>query len=93
MTAVALMRSARAPRGKTPRAAARIRGQAMVEFICVLVPLLLLILGAIQFALIYQAKITLNYAAFEAARAGSLTGARMLFVSLDRNSFRFSLSP
>ena len=47
-------------------------GQSMTEFIIVLPVLLLLILGAVQFALIYHAKITLNYAAFEAVRAGTL---------------------
>lgn len=51
-------------------------GQAMVEFLIVIPLLLLILLGTLQFALIYQAKITLNYAAFEAARAGSLNGAR-----------------
>lgn len=68
----------------------RAGGQAMVEFVIVVVPLLLLILGAIQFALIYQAKITLNYAAFETARAGSLTGARMIFME---NAFTRALGP
>lgn len=52
------------------------RGQAMVEFLIVIPLLLLILLGTLQFALIYQAKITLNYAAFEAARAGSLNNAR-----------------
>ena len=47
-------------------------GQGMVEFLIVLPVMLLLLFGAIQFALIYHAKITLNYAAFEAVRAGSL---------------------
>lgn len=47
-------------------------GQSMVEFLVILPTMLLLIFGTIQFALIYHAKITLNYAAFEAARAGSL---------------------
>ena len=47
-------------------------GQSMTEFLVVLPVLLLLILGAVQFALIYHAKITLNYAAFEAVRAGTL---------------------
>jgi Flp pilus assembly protein TadG len=49
-----------------------VTGQAMVEFLIVLPVMLLLVLGILQFALIYQAKITLNYAAFETARAGSL---------------------
>lgn len=43
----------------------------MVEFLIVFPVLILLVLGTFQFALIYQAKVTLNYAAFEAARAGS----------------------
>ncbi len=51
-------------------------GQAMVEFMIVIPLLLLILLGTLQFALIYQAKITLNYASFEAARAGSLNNAR-----------------
>lgn len=50
-------------------------GQSMVEFLVVLPVMLMLMLGAIQFALIFHAKITLNYAIFEAARAGSLGGA------------------
>jgi len=52
-------------------------GQAMVEFLIILPVLLMLILGILQFAFIYQAKITLNYATFEAARAGSLNNAKM----------------
>ena len=51
--------------------------QGMVEFLIVLPVMLLLLMGILQFAFIYQAKITLNYAAFEAARAGSLNNASM----------------
>ncbi len=51
-------------------------GQAMVEFIIILPVLLFIILATLQFAFIYKAKITLNYATFESARAGSLGGAR-----------------
>jgi len=47
-------------------------GQSMVELLVILPVMLLLIFGTIQFALIYHAKITLNYAAFEAVRAGTL---------------------
>jgi len=47
----------------------------MTEFLVILPVMLLLILGAIQFVLIYQVKITLNYATFEGARAGSLENA------------------
>jgi TadE-like protein len=57
--------------------AARQRGQAMVEYLIILPALLLLVLGAIQFALIYQAKFTLNYATFMAARQGALKNAKM----------------
>jgi len=54
----------------------------MVEFLVIVSVLLLLILGTLQFAMIYQAKITLNYAAFETARAGSVNGARMWAMEL-----------
>lgn len=57
-------------------------GQAMVEFMVIAAVLLLLIMGTIQFALIYQAKITLNYATFETARAGALNNARMWAMEL-----------
>ena len=52
-------------------------GQAMVEFLILFPTLLLLVLGAFQFALIYQAKQTLNYATFMAARQGALKNGRM----------------
>lgn len=48
----------------------------MVEFLIVLPVLLLILLGTLQFAFIYHAKITLNYATFESVRAGSLNNAR-----------------
>ncbi len=50
-------------------------GQGMAEFLVVLPVMLLLMFGAIQFALIFHAKITLNDAIFAAVRAGSLAGA------------------
>lgn len=55
----------------------RQRGQSIVEYIIIFPVLLILILGAIQFALIYQAKFTLNYAAFMGARQGALKNANM----------------
>lgn len=58
------------------------RGQAMAEFVVVASVLAFLILGVIQFALIYQAKTTPNYAAFETARAGSVNNARMWAMEL-----------
>jgi hypothetical protein len=48
----------------------------MLEFVIVAPVMLLLILGALQFAFLYHAKITLNYAAFQAARAGAVANAR-----------------
>src|SRR5690606_41698647 len=50
-------------------------GVAIVETIIVLPIVLVVILGAIQFALIYQAKATLNHAALQAARAGAVEHA------------------
>ncbi len=50
-------------------------GQSMVELLAILSAMLLLIFGTIQFALIWHAKITLNYAVFEAVRAGTLNNA------------------
>ncbi len=49
----------------------------MSEFIVILPVLLLLLLGAIQFGLLYYAKGSLNLAAFEAARAGALNQGKM----------------
>ncbi len=46
-------------------------GQAMTEFVIIIPVLVLLIFGAIQIAFIYSAKITLNYATFQAARVGA----------------------
>ena len=48
----------------------------MTEFIIVFPVMLLLLFGTLQIALLYQAKIQLNYAAFEAARAGALNNAQ-----------------
>ncbi|MGE5640474.1 MAG: TadE/TadG family type IV pilus assembly protein [Clostridia bacterium] len=53
------------------------RGQALVEYLIVFPSLLLVILGAVQFALLYHMKNTLQYAAFAAARQGSLKNAKM----------------
>lgn len=65
-----------APR-HAPRAPRRRRGQAMVEYVIILPALLMIILGAIQMALIYQAKSTLNYATFLAARQGALHNGKL----------------
>lgn len=53
----------------------RERGVAMIETAIALPILLAVILGAIQFGLIYEAKATLNHAALRAARAGAVEHA------------------
>lgn len=50
-------------------------GQSMTEYLIILPTLLLLVLGVIQLALIYQAKNSLNYATFMGARQGALKNA------------------
>jgi len=55
----------------------RSRGQALVEYLIVLPSLLLIVLGAIQFALLYHVKNTLQYATFAAARQGALKNAKL----------------
>jgi Flp pilus assembly protein TadG len=55
----------------------RSSGQAIVEYIIIFPLLLILIMGAIQIALIYQAKFTLNYATFMGARQGALKNANL----------------
>ncbi len=60
-----------------PAAAGRLRahserGQAMVEFAAVLLPVLLLIVGVIQFGLLFGANVSLTNAAREGARAGTI---------------------
>jgi len=52
------------------------RGAAMTELLITSIVLAPLALGAIQFALIYDAKSVLNNATFEAARAGSIHHAQ-----------------
>lgn len=49
-----------------------VAGQSSVEFLIALPLLILLLFGIIQFALIYQARATLNHATLLAARAGAL---------------------
>jgi hypothetical protein len=63
-----------------PAAARKARGQAMVEYLIVLPALLMLVLGAIQFALLYQAKSALNHATFMAARQGAVKNAKALSI-------------
>lgn len=49
-----------------------LRGQSLVEFALVLVPLLLLVLGVIQFGLIFNSYVTMTNAAREGARTGTI---------------------
>lgn len=49
------------------------RGQAMVELAFVLLPALLIVVGIIQFGLLFGANVTLTNAAREAARAATIT--------------------
>ena len=48
------------------------RGQALVEFAFVLLPVLLLIVGIVQFGLLFGASVTLTNAVREGTRAGSI---------------------
>jgi hypothetical protein len=61
---------------RTPRLRCRERGVAIAETVIALPILLALILGIIQFALIYEAKATLNHATLLAARAGAVEHAQ-----------------
>jgi Flp pilus assembly protein TadG len=54
------------------RPVARERGQAMVEFAAVLLPILLIVVAIIQFGLILGANVTLTNAAREGARAATI---------------------
>ena len=56
------------------------KGQTIIEYLIVLPCLLLLVLGVIQFLFIYQAKTSLNYAAFMGARQGALKNAAMFSI-------------
>jgi Flp pilus assembly protein TadG len=57
---------------RRPAAPAPARGQSLVEFALVLVPLLVLVLGIIQFGLIFNSYVTMTNAAREGARSGTI---------------------
>ena len=61
------------------------RGAAIVETLIVMPVLVIVILGAIQMAMIYEAKATLNHATLQAARSGAVNNA-------DINSIRAGLA-
>jgi hypothetical protein len=60
----------------------RARGTALTETLIILPIFLMLALGAMQFSFIYEAKSTLNYATFMAARAGAVDHAQQDSISL-----------
>lgn len=66
------------------------KAQAMVEFVIVVPVMLTLVLAIIQFALIYKAKITLNYATFQSVRAGTVNNAS--FAEM-RQAFSSNMAP
>jgi len=53
-------------------AAPRPEGQALVEFAVVLMPVILILVGIIQFGLLFGANVSLTNAAREGARAGTI---------------------
>ena len=57
---------------KRQRRSVRLGGQAATEFLIVFPVLIFLVFGVIQWALIYQARATLNHAVLLAARAGAM---------------------
>jgi hypothetical protein len=59
-----------------------VRGQAMVEFAAVLLPLLVIVVGIIQFGLLFGANVSLTNAAREAARQASI----YRYIGADGNS-------
>lgn len=65
------------PNGRAQRTAPRRRrgresGQSLVEFALVLIPLLLVVMGIIQFGFIFNTYVTLSNGVREAARDGSI---------------------
>lgn len=66
------------------------RGAAMTEMVVVVPALLLLGLGAMQGALMYNAKNTVSYATFEAARKGAVNNAQTADI---RNELGVRIAP
>lgn len=65
-------RTAPMPAAPRPRERVQARGQAMVEFAAVLLPLLVIVVGIVQFGLLFGANVSLTNAAREASRAASI---------------------
>src|SRR5262245_52464709 len=66
VTAMRLIRTTRHPHPE------RDRGQSMVEFGLVLLPLFFILLGIIQFGLIFNTYVTITNASREGARIGTV---------------------
>ena len=66
-----------APAHRTPDCARPLlqRGATLVEFVIVVPTVLFMLMNLIQYGLLYHAKSQLNYATFEAARAGTVSNA------------------
>ena len=62
----------RAHRRPSPRRREDSRGQSLVEFSLVLIPLLLILLGIIQMGLVFNAQVTITNAAREGARSATI---------------------
>lgn len=58
------------------------RGASLVEAVVVIPLLLFIVLGVLQTAMVFYAKSNLNYAAHEAARAGSVNNASVASINL-----------
>lgn len=65
-------------------------GSSMVEFVIVTPMLMFMGLGIMQFGLVYHAKSVLNYATFEAARAGAVNNAQ---IEVMRKELGYRLAP
>ena len=71
----------------------RARGQGLVEFVIVLPVLIFLILGTVQYALLYQIRSIQDHATFLAARAGALDHGQMGGVSGIKQGFASGMTP
>ena len=49
-----------------------LRGQALIEFVAVLLPVLLILVGIVQFGLLFSTNVTVTNAAREGTRAGTI---------------------
>lgn len=58
------------------------RGQALVEFAFVLLPIMLVMVGIVQFGLLFNANVAIANAAREGARAGTI----YVYVGSDKNA-------